>query len=185
MKHRGTEELNTGRLLLRRFTLKDADAVFTNYASEDEVTKYLRWKPHKNVFETESLLSDWIDRYSDNTFYNWAIVIRESDELIGSITVVGLDEKTSKFHIGYCIGSSYWHRGYTSEAFSEVIDFLFTKVGAKRIESQHDPLNINSGKVMQKCGLKYEGTLRKADWNNTGIVDAAIYAILKEDYMGH
>lgn len=49
------------------------------------------------------------------------------------------------------------------------------------IESQHDPNNPNSGKVMKKCGLTYEGTLRKADWSNKGIVDACMYGLLKEE----
>ena len=50
------------------------------------------------------------------------------------------------------------------------------------IESRHDPRNTNSGKVMEKCGLKYEGTLRQSDINNQGICDAAWYSLLKEDY---
>jgi len=85
-------------------------------------------------------------------------------------------------HIGYCIGEKWWHQGIVSEAFSAIIPFLFEKVGANRIESQHDPNNPHSGKVMEKCGLKYEGTLRQADFSNQGIVDAAIYSILHEEY---
>lgn len=93
-----------------------------------------------------------------------------------------MDEKRDKVHIGYCIGSKWWRKGYTSEAFSRIIPFLFNEVKALRIEAQHDPNNPNSGKVMRKCGLSYEGTLRKADWNNRGIVDACIYGLLAEDY---
>lgn len=64
-----------------------------------------------------------------------------------------------------------------------IIPFFFEEVGANRIESQHDPNNPNSGKVMQKCGMQYEGTLRQADHSNQGIVDACMYAILAEDYF--
>lgn len=70
-----------------------------------------------------------------------------------------------------------------SEAFSRIIPFLFEEVKVQRIEAQHDPNNPGSGKVMEKCGLKYEGTLRKADWSNKGIVDAAMYALLAEEYF--
>jgi len=72
--------------------------------------------------------------------------------------------------------------GNYSEAFMEIIPFLFDKVKVKRIESQHDPDNPNSGKVMIKCGLKYEGTLRQADFSNKGIVDAAMYSLLANEY---
>ena len=56
------------------------------------------------------------------------------------------------------------------------------EVGVNRIESQHDPNNPNSGLVMKKCGLKYEGTLRQADWSNKGIVDACMYSLLKAEW---
>lgn len=85
-------------------------------------------------------------------------------------------------NIGYCIGSKWWHNGITSEAFNRIIPFLFNEVGANRIESMHDPDNIHSGDVMKKCGLKYEGTLRKADYSNRGVVDASIYSILKSEW---
>lgn len=62
-----------------------------------------------------------------------------------------------------------------------VMDYFFEKVEANRIESRHDPRNPYSGKVMEKCGMKYEGTLKSADWNNQGICDACYYALLKSE----
>ncbi|MCR2022236.1 GNAT family N-acetyltransferase, partial [Blautia pseudococcoides] len=85
--------------------------------------------------------------------------------------------------IGYCIGKNWWHKGVTSEALKEVIRYFMEEVQVNRVESRHDPRNVNSGKVMQKCGMKYEGTRRQADLNNQGICDASGYAILAEDYF--
>ncbi len=93
-----------------------------------------------------------------------------------------MNEEIDMVHIGYCIGRKWWHKGITTEAFKGIIPFLFEKVEVKRIESQYDPRNPNSGKVMLKCGLTFEGTLRNADINNQGICDASMYALLKEDY---
>lgn len=84
-------------------------------------------------------------------------------------------------HIGYCIGRKYWNKGITSEALKSVMDYLFDQVGFNRIESRHDPRNLNSDKVMKKCGMKYEGTLRMADWNNQGVCDACYYALLASE----
>ena len=86
--------------------------------------------------------------------------------------IVDRNESLNMLHIGYCIGSKWWHQGITSEAFSAIIPYLFEEVGANRIESQHDPCNPHSGNVMKKCGLVYEGTLRQADYSNKGLVDA-------------
>ena len=92
-----------------------------------------------------------------------------------------VNENISKAHIGYCIGRTWWNRGITSEALKAVMDFLFDVVGVNRIEARHDPRNPNSGKVMKKCNMKYEGTLRSYDWNNQGISDACYYALLKSE----
>ena len=65
---------------------------------------------------------------------------------------------------------------------AQVIAYLFETVGLNRVESRHDPRNPNSGAVMRKCGMTYEGTMRKSDRNNQGICDACHYAILREEW---
>lgn len=182
MKHKGTVRIETSRLILRQFTMSDAEAAFRNWESDDKVTEFLRWTTMHSISETEEVMKQWVENYADNSFYQWAIVPKDLNEPIGTISVVDMDEKTNKVHIGYCIGSKWWRQGYTSEAFLGIIPFFFDKVKVQRIEAQHDPDNRNSGKVMQKCGLIYEGTLRKADWNNKGIVDACMYGLLDTDY---
>lgn len=182
MQHKGTLRLKSECLVLRRFTIQDVDAMFENWASDENVVRYLRWPVHKTRKETSQVLNDWTTSYENPAFYQWAICLGEYDHVIGSISVVGMNEKTDMLHIGYCIGSKWWNRGITSEALRMVLAFLFDEVCAKRIETQHDPANAASGRVMQKCGMVYEGTLRKADLNQTGIVDACMYSLLAEDW---
>ena len=182
MKHKGTITIETKRLLLRRFHHNDAQAMFENWESDSKVTEFLQWKTATDVSEAEQVLCEWINGYEHNDFYLWAIVLKELGEPIGSISVVGKNEKLDIVHIGYCIGSKWWHQGITTEAFKAIIPFFFEEIGVNRIESQHDPNNPNSGKVMQKCGLKYEGTLRQADWSNKGIVDACMYSLLRSEW---
>lgn len=182
MNHLGTQHLETDRLILRKFTIADAKAMFNNWASDDDVTRYLTWPTHKNIDISNAILKEWIAEYSNNNYYQWAIVYKEnSEEPIGSIAVVSLNDTIKKAHIGYCIGKQWWHKGITSEALLAIINFLFDKVGMQRIECRHDSKNPNSGAVMKKCGMQYEGTLRKSDWNNQGICDACYYSILSED----
>lgn len=184
MEHKGTKTIETKRLLLRQFNNDDAEAMFRNWQSDPKVTEFLRWKTAIDVSETQCVLREWTEKYEQPDFYQWAIVLKEIGEPIGSISVVEKNENLDIVHIGYCIGSKWWYQGITSEAFKVVISFFFEEVGVNRIESQHDPNNPNSGKVMAKCGLKYEGTLREADWNNKGIVDACMYSLLKSEYKG-
>ena len=183
MNHLGTVDIETPRLMLRQFIRQDASAVFRNWASDERVVEFLRWPAHRSIAVTERVLEDWVMEYSRKDYYQWAIVLKENgSEPIGTISVVAQDEQLKMVHIGYCIGARWWGQGITAEAFSAIIPFFFEEVGVKRIESQHDPRNMNSGKVMVKCGLKLEGVLRQADVNNKGIVDAAIYSLLAEEY---
>lgn len=183
MQHKGTQRLETERLILRRFTTEDIDAAFRNWTSDSRVTEYLRWPTHTSKSETEGIIGMWVGEYDSDSYYQWAIVPKELMEPIGTISVVEQREELGIVHIGYCIGSRWWHKGYTSEALAALIPFFFEQVKANRVESLHDPRNVNSGKVMLKCGLTYEGTLRQADFSNKGIVDAAMYSILADEYF--
>jgi ribosomal-protein-alanine N-acetyltransferase len=149
MKHTGKIQLETQRLILRRFEASDAIAMFDNWCADPEVTKYLMWQPHSSIDETRKVLGDiWLSHYDEIDFYQWAIEVNDIHEPIGSIGVVMQDERVNMVHIGYCIGKAWWRKGYTYEAFARLVRFFFEEVGVNRIESRHDPRNPNSGKVM-------------------------------------
>lgn len=183
MHHLGTKTITTQRLILRRFKASDSEFMFKNWATDTKTTKYLTWKPHTNISETKEIISNWIQNYKQDNFYHWAIVLKEIDEPIGSILVGRpIDNNIKSAIMGYCIGSQWWHQGIMSEALTTIIKFLFDEVGVNRIEARHDTLNPNSGKVMLKCGMKYEGTLRQSGWNNQGICDVSYYGLLKSEW---
>lgn len=182
MEHQGTIKIETNRLILRKFKIEDADIMYRNWASDDEVTKYLTWPTHKNVNETRSILAGWVERYSDPAFYNWVIVLKEIGEPIGNLSVVKYDEKTASAAIGWCMGKRWWGQRIMPEAARAVLQYLFEEVGFNRIAAQHDKENPKSGRVMQKIGMTREGTLRASGKNNQGVVDEVYYSILKEEY---
>lgn len=182
MKHLGTVVLETERLILRPFTVNDANHMYCNWASNDKVTKFLTWPTHQSADISSMVISSWIDGYQSLANYQWCIEYKENHQAIGSFGVVHLEENIQAVEIGYCIGEDYWNKGITSEAFEKVIHFLFQEVECNRIYARHDVKNPNSGKVMIKSGLLYEGTLREAGKNNTGICDVAVYGITKGIY---
>jgi len=182
MNHKGTIVIESERLILRPFTEADIEAVYRNWGGDPAVSKYLHWPRHRDVEDSREVISMWIDGYKKPDFYQWAIVPKDLGENIGTISIVSMNEKIDMLHFGYCIGSKWWRKGYTSEALSAILPFLFDEIGANRVESQHDPENINSGRVMLKCGLKFEGRLRQAEKTTRGIVDSCVYSILKSEW---
>ncbi len=182
MKHLGTVCLETERLILRPFRESDAEDMFNNWACNDNVTRYLTWPTHQSIEITKKLVDLWVSEKEELTNYMWCIEWKENHQAIGSISVVHIKEEIYAAEIGYCIGEAYWNMGITSEAMKAVIKFLFEEVKCNRISAEHDISNPNSGKVMMKAGLKYEGTLLEAGRNNSGVCDMAVYGITKKMY---
>ena len=183
LTHKGTQTIETSRLILRRAIREDADAMFHNWASDAQVTKFLTWPTHSNIAVTEMVIESWLQDYEKENYYQWMIELKELREPIGSISVVRQNDRVEEAEIGYCIGRPWWHKGIMSEALAAVIEYLFTEVSMNRVTARHDPNNPHSGGVMRKCGMKYEGTNRACDRNNQGICDAAQYAILRSEWQ--
>ena len=182
LNHKGTKTIETERLILRPFVMEDAEAVFRNWASDDEVTKHLTWPTHGSVEVSRAVLSDWTSHYGEPDFYQWAIVLKENGpEPIGSITVVGINSKVECATMGYCMSRAHWRKGIMAEALRALIAFLFDEVGFNRIEADHDPNNPASGRVMEKAGMRHEGVMRQAGRSNQGIIDVSRWAILRSD----
>ena len=182
LKHTGTIRLETNRLNLRLFALDDTEAMFRNWASDDEVTKFLSWPTHSNISITEKIVLGWIDAYNEDDFYHWAIELKNSGEVVGGITVVNKSDQNERCEIGYCIGKDFWGQGITTEALKRVMDFLFNEVGYHRIEALYDTANAASGRVMEKAGMKYEGIRYGYMKNKNGkFVDCETYAKVKAE----
>lgn len=181
MTHKGTQTIETPRLLLRRARLEDAQPMFRNWASDPEVTKFLTWNPYSSPDETLERIGIWMADYEKANYYQWMIELKALGEAIGSISAVDMKESVASVEVGYCIGRTWWHQGLVTEAMDAVIDYFLDQIGMNRVEARHDPNNPHSGGVMRKCGMQYEGTSRQADRNNQGICDVARYAILRSD----
>ena len=180
LTHKGTQTIETPRLILRKARMEDVEPMFRNWANDAEVTKFLTWPAHGSIEVSERVLASWVDCYQKDDYYQWMIVLKETGEPIGSIMANTVGRAQSA-HIGYCIGKAWWHQGIMTETLKAVMDFLFDEVGYHRVEAMHDPNNPNSGAVMRKCGMQYEGTLRMADRNNQGICDVCYYSLLAEE----
>lgn len=183
MNHLGTVTLETKRLKLRKFTVLDAENMYKNWASDNEVTKFLTWSAHTNAEVTRDLLSNWVKNYEKKDYYNWVIEIKKTCEIVGNISVVSIKENTESADLGYCMGTKWWGNGIMPEAGKAVIKFLFEQVGFHRIAAAHAENNQKSGRVMQKIGMTYEGTLRCAGYCNQGVTDLVWRSILREEYL--
>lgn len=173
-------ELTTDHLLLRPFTMDDVDRV-TALLQTPDIAATTLYVPYP--YDRDDAAS-WIATHAPaaelGRALNWAICDRASGEMMGTI---GLE--IHAYHdrgmLGYWLGVPYWGKGIMSEAAQAVVDYGFGTLGLHRIEATCMPHNIGSSRVMEKAGMRYEGTLRGYYRKDDGFRDAAMYAILRDD----
>ena len=183
LTHKGTGEMETERLLLRRFTMGDANEVFREWASYDDVVKYLPWQKHGSIADTKTFLLDVVGGYSRPDKYCWGIGLKEGSILIGSISAEIESERDKTARVGYCLGERFWNMGYATEALRAVTDYMFYDVGINRLEAYHSINNPASGRVLSKAGFLPEGHMRQKYMTGGGeYQDSDFYGLVREDF---
>lgn len=180
----GTQEIATKRLLLQQFTDADSESVFMNWMHDDEVTKYLQVRREITLSSTKEVVAKWVGTYKSLEYYNWAITLLKTNELIGNIEAFVKSEYDEIAGIGYCIGRNFWNHGYATEALTAVLKYLLETVGFNRVEASHSVNNPASGHVMKKSGMTYEGMLRQSYRSRIGFQDSCLYSIIRDDLIG-
>ena len=137
-----------------------------------------------DVLTLNNIFTDhWFARYEKLDWYSHALQLKSTGEVIGRLRGVNPDDRIGQIELAYELGRKWWNQGLMTEAVKALIDFFIREVGFNRIHSSHAHENPASGKVMQKCGMVYEGTARQMCICNNGLFDKVNYAILAEDYQ--
>lgn len=174
--------LQTQRLILRPFQLSDAKEV-QRLAGRHEVTSRTGAIPYPYP---DGLAERWIQSHSD--MFNQgesvigAVTLNSTGELIGCMSVEGISATHKKGELAYWIAVDHWNRGYGTEAAHAIVNYAFTYFKLNKITSRHMAVNPASGKVMQKLGMKYEGTLRQEMFKDGEFCDLVVYGLLKVEF---
>ncbi|MBL8151880.1 MAG: GNAT family N-acetyltransferase [Blastocatellia bacterium] len=152
------ERLVTQRLNLRIPSSEDAEAIFKTYAQDDEVTKYLIWKPHQNIEQTQEFLQRCLTVWKEALAYPWIIEEKNSLKLLGMIETHIEDYKAD---IGYVLARKYWGQGYMTEAAEAVVNYLKSLDQIYRVWAVCDVENLASARLLEKIGMQREGILKR------------------------
>ena len=149
--------IETERLILRPLEVSDAEHIFSTWASDPRVTKFMTYSTHKSSDTTKEWLESVVRNGQDKDFkteFEMGFQPKESGKLIGSGSAYYKPDY-DRWSLGYNIAFDYWHQGYTSEAMKALADTL-SNMGIKRFIADHAVDNPNSGKVMEKIGMKFD-----------------------------
>ena len=146
-----TPTLETERLILRKFTEDDLEALIL-ILKDEEVNTFLPWYPMKNLEETKRFYEErYAAKYAEPQAYAYAICLKEDNLPIGYIKV----DMEEHHDFGYALRKEFWHKGIVSEAARAVVEQV-KKDGLPYITATHDVNNPHSGGVMKKIGMKYQ-----------------------------
>lgn len=155
--------LETERLILRKFTSQDAQALLS-ILGDQEVNTFLPMFPLKTIEEAKTCLQQYLDDYDRGDGYRYAVCLKKDNIPIGYVHVSG--EKSHDF--GYGLKKEFWHRGIITEASQAVVDQL-RRDGLPYITATHDVNNPRSGEVMKRIGMKYQYSY-KEQWQPKNIL---------------
>lgn len=145
-----TPRLETDRLILRKFTEDDLEALYCIH-SDEEVNQFLPWFPLRNMKDARAFYEErFMSRYREERAYNYAVCLKENDYPVGYVNV-SMDDS---YDFGYGLRRKFWHRGIITEAGKAVIEQLRID-GIPYITATHDVNNPRSGSVMKRLGMKY------------------------------
>lgn len=170
--------LETDRLILRYMEEKDRHDIFININHDKDVLQYFIDKYCLN--ESEMTLDKTIKYCLEAKRYLFGIELKDTHEVIGMILQCSTPNQTfNSSEIGFAIGKKYWNQGYVSEAFKKVIEFLFEQ-GVHKIIASHIVGNNASKRVIEKCGLIYEGRRKDDIYYHEQYFDVDYYYIINK-----
>lgn len=182
LTHTGTQTIETERLILRRFEYTDDEAMLKYWISDEKIQSLYSEPIYTTKEAVKELLDKYIGSYEREDYYRWAIIEKDSMECIGQIAYFLVDNKNHFAEIEYCIGSDFQRQGLATEATKAVIAYGFEKMNLHRVQICTKTINAPSKRVIEKCGLTYEGTLRDYFYMDGEYVGRLYFSILKSEW---
>lgn len=182
LNHVGTRIIETERMILRRFEYSDNLSMRKNWISNEKIQSLYSEPVYTTEEKVKELLDKYIGSYREDDYYRWAIIDKKSKECIGQIAYFLVDSKNHFAEIEYCIGEDYQCKGLATEATKAVIAYGFDQMNLHKVQICTKTINPASKRVIEKCGLTYEGTLRDYFYTDGQYVGRLFFSILKNEY---
>lgn len=160
-----TRILETERLILRTWTLDDAQRLF-EICGDAEVMKYIGTrKPYETIEQAREFLIWATDYQAENNFCRWAVLEKTSGKIIGSCGFA-CPHGTVEIELGYLFAKKYWRNGFATEAAKNCLNYGFDELEFEEVIAITDLENVASQKVLEKIGFKKHGIEKIDDEDN-------------------
>ena len=166
--------LETERLLLRDWKPEEAADMLEFYRDPD-IWPRAGGQVFTALDQCEQCIQDYAAAQE-----TWAVVLKETGQPIGSIFLEDIGRYPGYREMEFVLSGAYHGRGYMTEAVKQVLEYAFETLKLEVVAACHYPDNVQSRQVLEKCGFRYEGTLRRYSKNGK---DSVRYSVTKEDWF--
>ena len=167
---------------MRWATEDDVDALYEIF-SDPRVMRYWSSGPLPNREAAAAMQREIAQHNLSDTQMKWGLALRDTNRVIGTVTLFNLSTSNGRAEIGYAMGSAYWGKGYMNEALKALIVHAFDVMNFRRLEADVDPRNDASIRTLERLGFQREGFLRER-WHVGGeLQDAYFYGLLKREWQ--
>ena len=175
-------KLENSRIYLRELRSGDLKAVHS-YASLEKVTQFQPWGPN-TLEDTRAYIEDVLKDAQElpQSRFVWAVVLKESEKVIGAGELWYDSFENSCGEIGYILHPDYWGIGIGSEVAQLLLEFGFKHRALHRIQATCAPDNMGSQKLLEKIGMQPEGRIRDALKMKGGWRDSLLYGMLESEW---
>jgi [ribosomal protein S5]-alanine N-acetyltransferase len=174
--------ITTPRLVMRWVSEDDIDALYEVF-SDPRVMRYWSSGPLANREAAAAMQREIAEGNLKNSMWKWGLALRDTDMLIGTVTLFNLNLSNGRAEIGYAMGSAHWGKGYMNEALTALIVHAFDVMDLRRLEADVDPRNTPSVRTLERLGFQREGFLRER-WHVGGeLQDAYFYGLLRREWQ--
>ncbi|WP_249872647.1 GNAT family N-acetyltransferase [Oceanobacillus saliphilus] len=174
-------ELKTSRLKLVQVNEEHVRSYF-EIMSKYEVTKYYGMDSLRNMDEALKMVDSFQKTYESKKGIRWGIVIKDTDDFVGTLGLNNLSTWSKKAEIGYELHPSHWNQGITTEAVKEVLRYSFEDLELFRMGAVTYPQNEVSIQLLSRLGFSKEGLLRGYLYQNNQSHDALIFSLLRTEW---
>ncbi len=172
------EAIRTDRLILRQSKLSDAQAAFER-RNRPDVARYQDWETPYSLERAQKRMAELVAMDGPQDDANWSLTVVDAaqpEQIVGDLAVeIRWGGRAAL--VGYTFHPDYWGLGYATESAEAIIRYLFDEYGVNRIESSAHPDNWPSHRVMEACGLVYEGLTRQSFWVGDQCSDDILYGM--------
>ncbi len=173
--------IETSRLVLRPWELTDAPAIY-RYRANPEIYRYMRTEPPASQDTVEESIRRWLGLRTEDRTPIWVITLKESTRVVGLVAFVELDRVHSSGRLSYEVAREQWGNGIATEAARAVLSYGFGTIGLNRIDAYCWAGNAASRRVLEKTGMRYEGTLRQFRYAKGAYRDVRLYSALTGEW---